>query len=180
MAGPDKIMLIRHAEKPEDSTPAGVREDGTANKHSIIVRGWQRAGALVAFFAKPSHPKIATPNAIFAAATTDDPAVKPEDAKSLRPQETATPLAARLGLRVNTSVPVGQETTLISALQQTPGIVLVTWEHKRIPTIAAAFGRVPDSWGEAFDVVWVLDRLSDGSYAFSVVNQDLLAGDSAG
>jgi hypothetical protein len=65
MPGPDKIMLIRHAEKPVSDSPAGVREDGSSDKHSLIVRGWQRAGGLVEFFAKPTRPGIAVPATIF-------------------------------------------------------------------------------------------------------------------
>jgi hypothetical protein len=71
MAGPDKIMLIRHAKKPNGSPPAGVTEDGLEDKHSLIVRGWQRAGALVAFFPKPTLAGIATPTAVFASGVSD-------------------------------------------------------------------------------------------------------------
>eukprot|EP01035_Chromulina_nebulosa_P061835 gene61835-84570_t len=64
-----KIMFTRHAEKPFGTTQ-GVGPDGTANPEDLIVRGWQRAGALVRFFAPrdPADlaPGIATPTAIFA------------------------------------------------------------------------------------------------------------------
>ena len=178
-AEPRKIMLIRHAEKPNDGPPFGVKEDGTVNKHSIVVRGWQRAGALVQFFANPTHPTIATPDMIFAATTTLSTAVKPEDAKSLRPQETIGPVAAKLGCPRNADISVGDEPRLIAALRRTPGVVLVAWEHKRIPAIASAFASVPHAWSDdVFDVVWVLDRRPDGAYDFSVVQQNLLSGDN--
>jgi len=45
-----KIMIIRHAEKPEHHGPRGVDENGNEDKESLTVRGWQRAGALVQFF----------------------------------------------------------------------------------------------------------------------------------
>ena len=38
------IMLIRHAEKP-DGNDSGVDPKGNPDKHDLIVRGWQRAGA---------------------------------------------------------------------------------------------------------------------------------------
>ncbi len=38
------IMLIRHAEKP-GGDDGGVDQKGDADKHNLIVRGWQRAGA---------------------------------------------------------------------------------------------------------------------------------------
>ena len=47
MAMPSKIIVIRHAEKP-DATDEGVTPHGAGDKESLIVRGWQRAGALVA------------------------------------------------------------------------------------------------------------------------------------
>ncbi len=48
----DKIMLIRHAERPNaDKSLRGVGFDGRKDKESLTVRGWQRAGALARFFA---------------------------------------------------------------------------------------------------------------------------------
>ena len=62
-----KIMLIRHAEKPDDKD-GGVDPKGDLEKHDLIVRGWQRAGALVQFFANPRDPNgpIKRPATIFA------------------------------------------------------------------------------------------------------------------
>jgi hypothetical protein len=172
-------MLIRHAEKP-DASNAGVSAEGSTDKHSLIVRGWQRAGALVAFFAKPALPGIAVPATIFASTTTDDPSVPSEEAKSLRPQETVAPVAAKLGIAVNNTVAVGNEPALIALLQASIGIVLVAWEHNHIPIIAGGFIESPPPWGDRFDAVWVLDRQPGGQYALSVVNQELLEGDLAG
>ena len=46
-----KIMLVRHAEKPgEPPPPHGVDPAGEKDKDSLIVRGWQRAGALACLF----------------------------------------------------------------------------------------------------------------------------------
>jgi hypothetical protein len=173
-------MLIRHAEKPEKKRQPGIDEDGSENKRSISVRGWQRAGALIGFFAHPAHLLIAKPDLIFAAATTDDPSVSKDDAKSLRPPQTVAPLSAKLGLATNTEYAVGNEKALIAALQKAQGIVLVAWEHKRIPVIAGAFAAVPPAWNfDIFHDVWVLDRRADGAYDFSIVNQNLLAGDTS-
>ena len=177
MPGPDKIMLIRHGEKAVSDSPAGVREDGSSDKHSLIVRGWQRAGALAPFFAKPGRPEIATPATIFASATSDDATIPEEEAKSLRPQETVEPTGQRIGVHVVASVAVGDEQTLIANLRACAGVVLVAWEHKHIPIIAGGFIDAPPAWGDRFDAVWVLDRGDDDSYALTIVNQDLLAGD---
>src|ERR1700676_1320942 len=65
--GPRKIMLIRHGEKPPgDGSPTGVHEDGSQNDHSLIVRGWQRAGALVPYFAAPNDAAIDPPTYLYA------------------------------------------------------------------------------------------------------------------
>ena len=173
-------MLIRHAEKPDGGPPFGVTESGSENKRSITVRGWQRAGALASFFARPARPKIATPDTIFAAAKSDDPLIPKDDAKSLRPLQSVAPLASRLGCTLHNEIAVGEESKLVSELQKVDGTVLVAWEHKRIPAIAGAFVKGPPSWrDDVFDEVWVLDRNPDGSYTMSVVKQDLLAGDTA-
>ena len=47
-----KIMIIRHAERPpDDGLIHGVNMSGTKDPEELTVRGWQRAGALVRFFA---------------------------------------------------------------------------------------------------------------------------------
>src|ERR1700722_11314893 len=83
---PNRIMFIRHAEKPDGkSKPYGVTADGEVDKESLIVRGWQRAGALVRFFCPVSGARELLPATIFAAG------VEP-GSKSERPLETVTPL----------------------------------------------------------------------------------------
>jgi hypothetical protein len=171
-------MFIRHGEKAISPPPAAVNENGATDKHSLIVRGWQRAGALVTFFAQPSRPGIATPATIFAAATSSDATMDSEDAHSFRAFETVQPLQAKLGCAYRNDIPVGAETQAATEIAATQGVVLVCWEHKRIPRIASAFVPDPPQWGERYDQVWILDRDRDGSYALSVLNQDLLAGDA--
>ena len=180
MPGPDKLMLIRHGEKPDPHTelPPGFKADGTPSKHSLCLRGWQRAGALSPFFAEPFRAGISTPTTIFASATSEDPAIAAEDAKSLRPQETVAPLAERLGIQSNVTVAVGDEPDLVELLKTTGGIVLVAWEHKRIPDIASGFIDAAPAWGDRFDAVWVLERKPPtGYYALTIVNQNLMSGD---
>ncbi len=172
-------MLVRHAEKPDPGValPAGIDEEGNPDAHSLSVRGWQRAGALVAFFATPARTGIVVPSIIFASGVTDDPSVIPQDAHSLRPQETVGPLHDKTGIPLRTDIAVGDEAGAIAAVRACDGVVLVAWEHKRIPVIAAGFVNDPPDWGERFDAVWVLDRTPDGAYALTILNQDLLAGD---
>jgi len=91
------IMIVRHAEKPTTvNDEHGVRPDGEHDRHSLTVRGWTRAGALVGLFA-PRHgePKtsLARPAAIYAASHAGD--------GSRRPIQTVTPLAEWLELPVH-------------------------------------------------------------------------------
>ena len=90
-----KIMLIRHAEKPQSNPPLqGVDINGEPDNESLIVLGWQRAGALVVYFAPSLGPfqnsEIETPQFIYASNVTSG-------SDSKRPQETVTPLIDKLG-----------------------------------------------------------------------------------
>jgi hypothetical protein len=178
MRGPDKIMLIRHGEKPEIPPPNGVAENGAQDDHSLIVRGWERAGALVTFFVAPTRPGIGKPGTVFAAGTSEDAAIPADIAGSLRPQETVGPLCRKLGLEPTTAIAVGDEEDLIESLRSTTGTVLVSWEHKHIPIIAAGFISDPPEWGDRFDAVWILDKQPDETYKLSIADQDLLDGDA--
>jgi hypothetical protein len=82
--GATKIMVIRHAERPDSyngAQYAGVNNLGTVadndgTKH-LVTLGWKRAGALVTLFATPWGPKtsLATPQFLFAS----DPIAKHGD-----------------------------------------------------------------------------------------------------
>src|SRR5262245_57075426 len=104
---PRKIMLIRHGEKPEAGAAAlGVDADGNQDPHSLIVRGWQRAGALVRFFGSPQNPLILRPTYLYS------PPPEGSD-EGGRPFETIDPLSA-MGITHDTSVSVGNESGLVS------------------------------------------------------------------
>jgi hypothetical protein len=179
---PNKIMLIRHGEKAVVEPPFGITEDGAQDKHSLIVRGWQRAGALVPFFTSPTAKGVTTPGTIYAAGVAGAGADTDGDdaSTSLRPQETVTPTAATLNVNLLTQFQVGQEVDLASDIRTRSGVVLVAWEHKHIPIIAGIFtSKAPDAWpGDRFDVVWILDYLPDSTYAFTQIDQSLLSGDA--
>jgi hypothetical protein len=173
-------MLIRHAEKPPETgpPPAGVHEDGVQHEHSLIVRGWQRAGALAPFFAMPWDPAIATPTELYS------PPRRHDDGDHGRPYQTLIPLAARLGLAANTSYALDAESELAADVRTRDGVILIAWEHNRIPLIANALlgdaTTEPQTWpDDRFDLVWILDLQPDGRYAFSQRAQLLLHGDRA-
>ena len=175
-----KIMLIRHAEKPTDAAQ-GVSAAGQQDPEELIVRGWQRSGALARFFAPlsgtPLDPKLAQPQAIYASKVA-------KHSNSWRPQHTALELSTLINVPLSTDFTKGDEKDLAPKLAGLTIPVLVAWEHQDIPTIVNDIvgnnTLCPQSWpGTRFDVVWVLDRADDTSaWKFHQVPQMLLSGDS--
>ncbi|HEY2749762.1 hypothetical protein [Phenylobacterium sp.] len=179
-----RVMIIRHGEKHTNGGPdRGVNIEGVHAKHELTIRGWQRAGALAPFFSPrggmPAGSPISTPRSIFAsAATTLSP--------SLRAQHTVQPLAALLGLGIDSRFPEGEEAAIAAAVLQAPGPVLIAWHHSHIVGLARAIAGdaigCPQAWpDERFDVVWILDRSEDhgGGWTFSQMPQQLFAHDRA-
>jgi hypothetical protein len=188
---PSKIMIIRHAEKPPNSPnstgPWDVKFEGKSGEgKSLIVRGWQRAGALSSFFApyksKPANPKIVTPHHIYAANPKGE---------TQRPWATVLPLAEWLKYKEGSSqfcvdYSVGDEKHLVKSVLEHGSPVLISWEHLHImPDMIghiheshpiANYKEIPKQFPDVFYLVWVLD-LSDGKYTWSSINQNLLPGD---
>jgi hypothetical protein len=197
MAMPTKIMVIRHAEKPDDKHD-GVTSHGQPNKESLIVGGWQRAGALAALFDPANGPlqnaNLAVPKVIYAA-DPEAPSIAADDdgkvgSKSKRPLQTITPLAERLGLKdeVNVSFAKGQEKQMVESVLAEKGVVLVSWQHQRIPEIAKHLvgskppaKPIPSKWpGDRFDIVWVFTPPATPTHRWSFVQvpQQLLREDA--
>jgi hypothetical protein len=181
------LMIIRHGDKPARGWPGpGDTFEGEEDDKSLVIRGWERAGAWCALFGGGrGGADFPQPTAIYAAnpdGTSADPSLV-----SKRPLETVTPLAEKLGPSVplNTKHGVGQEAKLVAKIIDLSGVVLVCWEHKRIisgiiPAIPGTAGLpVPSRWdGLRFDVVLRFDRASNGTWAFRQLFPLLLSGDS--
>jgi hypothetical protein len=140
-----KIMLIRHAEKPDKPNHIlGVSPLGEKDKESLSVRGWQRAGALVRFFA-PAHERfthkvLVTPQFLFSCKVLPDN-------PSQRPLQTLLPLAEFLGTEINLEFAEGHEADLIEAALAAPGHVLISWKHNMLPVIGKALSKhAPGKW----------------------------------
>lgn len=172
------IMMIRHAEKPLDSSdgPYGVDPDGREDSHSLTVTGWIRAGALIELFA-PSEGEPPTqlrrPDTIYASAHSGG--------HSKRSVQTVGPLAARLGLEVIKRYAAGDEARLVKEISARPGTTLVAWHHEAIHQIASHLGQVspapPDHWPhDRFDIIWIFTPTAHG-WRFEQVPQLLLPGD---
>ncbi len=174
--GPQQILVIRHAEKPAlIGKPYGIDRDGEPHPHSLIVRGWQRAGALVPFFCDSRSPSVQRPTAVYS------PPSHGTQGDHGRPFETIVAVAEGLHVEPETRFTLEEETALVRYILASSGVALIAWEHKRIPLIANAIlgnASAPQAWpDDCFDVVWIFDRQPDGSYAFSQQPQLLLAGD---
>jgi hypothetical protein len=172
-------MFIRHGEKPPDAggQPFGFDLNGDSDTHSLIARGWSRAGALVAFFMSPAAP-IEVPDYVFAA--TPDTAHKSPHGQ--RPSQTVVPLSDFRGVPADLTYGVGQEPALAAAIANQNGVVLVCWEHHAITDIVRGIigdPAWPNQWPDRFDLVWLLEK-SGITYNFSSANQHLLAGDLSG
>ena len=117
-----KIIIARHGEKPIKKVK-GVDFNSSKDDNSLIVRGWQRAGALVQIL-NENHNLVKTgvlsvPKYLFAC-------YKSKHAQ--RALDTITPLAQFLGLTVNTSIQKGKEEDLAKAAMACDGTVVVAWE----------------------------------------------------
>ncbi len=83
---------------------------------------------------------------------------------------------------IDTRFTLEQEALLVADVLTRGGVVLISWEHKRIHTIANAIlgdaTTAPQTWpDDRFDVVWIFDRDASGTYTFDQRPQLLLAGD---
>ena len=169
-AQPAKVLIIRHAEKPEQG-------------HCLSVKGWQRATALVPFFLGElsdecgnPQPGFARPAAIFAQKPT-------EENKSLRPLQTVQGLAQAMKIELQRYAHTGVA-QMVQDIRATPALtgktILICWEHHAIPKVAQAFGvqDPPEFHGSAFDRVWVIN-IKDGKAKLRDVPQQLLFGDSS-
>lgn len=138
---PSRIVLFRHGEKfpaPGSSERVGQH---------LSNEGFVRAIALAAYIPKA----LWTPDYLFAARPTK---------RSNRSVETLTPLAAALGLTINSSYADNDYEMLAHDILTQPQYaganVAICWHHGKIPPLAAALGvRNPPGWPErVFDRVW--------------------------
>jgi hypothetical protein len=183
------IYFIRHAEKPNEQWPGpGLTDEGSPDAKSLVIRGWQRAGAWAALFgADLGQADYLAPQAVFAAKPGDG---SPNEDASRRPDETVLPLVARLRLtkgQFDTSIKQDRAMQLVEALQKLTGVVLVCWEHKAIVNdilplmpLKDKSSPIPTKWNDdRFDVVLRFDRAAGHTkFDFRELYPRLLSGDS--
>jgi hypothetical protein len=161
-AQPREVMLIRHAEKPDDGSSI-----------HLSPAGQKRAEALPKLFDLSRPHPFPKPDFIFATKQSDN---------SNRPVETVTPLAKGLHLDVNSHYRDKRYQDLADELLTRPKyagkVVLVCWHHGEMKELATSL-RVEDAhkWPkEVFDQVWVISY-TDGKAKLQLKPQALMPDD---
>ena len=129
------VYMIRHGEKP-------------ASGDGLSAAGLQRAQCLRSVFGASSAYHID-----YIMAMTPK-----SDGKRQRPLDTVTPLAADLGLTVDTSCDRDDEKCVKKAVKAYGGTgnILICWEHSELTAIAEKLGAsgVPDYPDDSYNLVW--------------------------
>jgi phosphohistidine phosphatase SixA len=144
--GPAQIILIRHAEKPDDP-----------NDPHLSPAGRKRAERFASFIVtNTTLMRFGAPVAVFATKTT-------KDDNGQRTQETVAPLAKALKLEVQTPFHGRQYAELAASILGNRSFagktVVICWNHEMIPELAAALGVTPKpaKWkGSVYDQLYVI------------------------
>lgn len=166
---PAQVILIRHAE----TTPAG----------ELSQKGYERAGALAAYFAlTPALTAFGPPKVIFATRPSPvTPPYLPGD-NTQRCLETVGPTALFLHLPIHCGYDSLQEAALASLIlndsKYSGKTVLICWQQATIGSLAQALGIAsPPAYPVGqYDITWVITYSPSPSLA--VYNQQLLYGDA--
>jgi phosphohistidine phosphatase SixA len=158
--GPHIVMIIRHAEKPQ--------EKGDPN---LSPRGFERAKALATVL--PAH--FPHPDFIFASKKSKG---------SDRPVETITPFSRTVNEPINSTYADEEYQRMADLIlhdsKYAGKTIIIAWHHGEIPKLAKALGATdaPDEWpSDTFDRVWEITYDKDGTH-FQNLPQQALAGDS--
>lgn len=162
------VLIVRHAEKPDQGS-------------GLSPRGEQRANAYASYF-DPLRLDGTTLRPQRLIATSDS-------RQSMRPRLTLTPLAARLGLPIEQPWADAKVDKLVKSLgkKNSASVVLIAWHHGHIDKLIDAFGgdakalQGRKSWpGDVYNWLVVLrfdDRGRLDPAASRMVQEHLLPGD---
>ena len=164
---PAQVILLRHAEKPEDEAALHLSPQGA-----------RRAQALAEFLGKPNAMTSNAPiAALYATRVT-------RHSHSQRTGETLAPLAKQLGLPVQMPYTAELYSLLAHDILRNRAYqgrtVVICWTHHDIADLAAALGvrPRPSKWKDnVFDRFWVV-RFENGTATLRDLPQGLLSGDA--
>lgn len=141
------ILIMRHAEKPDDPTDPDLSDAGFARAEKL------------ASWVPDRYPGV---NFLFASSISKH---------SARPYETISPLAKKLGLPIDSTFADQDYAALANELMTVKrfdgAVVLICWHHGHIPSLAcelkAPAGMYPDPWNPAvFDLMLQFDYDPEG------------------
>jgi hypothetical protein len=116
--GLQRVVIIRHGEKPEDGD-------------NLSCQGLNRALQLPAVL----NQKIGRPDAIFV------PSLKMGKSTSgARMYQTIVPFAVKYNLAINSKFDVDDADGIAGGIKKATGTVLLVWEHKQVAKILKALG----------------------------------------
>jgi hypothetical protein len=131
-----KVVIIRHAEKPE-------------NGDNLSCQGQNRALAL----ANVLQQKIGIPDYIYVPSLNLDIATKHS-----RMFQTVTPFAVKYNLPINSKFDEKDIVKVAKNVLDKSGIVLLVWDHSAIPKLAMQLGiKHAETWEDHdFDSIWLI------------------------
>ena len=175
IARPAMILLIRHAEKPEEGDPPSAH---------LTAKGMERANALQALFTTGRPPgRFPPPDFIFATKHAEGPN-ETGDEKSYRPIETVQSYANSRQITLNTDFTDKDVASLAAKILSDPTysgkVLLICWHQGKLPNLAKELkADAPDNWKKKiFDRVWQITYDAQGNAKFQDFPQQLLPGDS--
>lgn len=162
-ATPKHVIIIRHAEKPEDETI-----------NTLSPEGEKRAEALVSYVKNsPDMKRLGLPQFIFASSPK-------KEGSSIRSIQTVIPLSKALNVTINTDYMRDDYVLLVQELLTNPKYnnktVFIAWAHKRIVKMTKALGatNAPDEWeDDEFDRTWVIHYKNNQYDSFENLKQNI-------
>ena len=133
---PQKIILIRHGEKPDKGD-------------NLSCQGLNRALQL----ADVLQQKIGIPDAIMVPSLNEG-----KKTSSARMYQTIVPFAVKYNLNINSKYQTDDIDKIVDGLRKQTGTVLMIWEHKNIGKIVKALGlKDAGKWDDNdFDSIWII------------------------
>jgi hypothetical protein len=144
-----KIVIIRHAEKPNDQTA-----DKTEGGDNLSCQGQNRALQLPTVLIK----KIGKPDYTYVPSLSMD-----KNTAHSRMFQTITPFAVKYNLTINSKYDESELTAAAKSVLKKSGTVLMVWQHSAIADLAKALGvKNPPKWqGVDFDSMWIVTYAND-------------------